>query len=66
MNWMKVSTLVTIPMIMDGSCWCQYNFVQMEDGDQLSKSRVFLDLVIMKRGILCVLDFIMEQIDYWV
>ena len=60
----------------------------MEDGDQLSKSRVgcrygvaqtwtllkrlssssriLLDLVIMKRGILCVLDFITEQIDYWV
>lgn len=51
MNSIKVSTLVTIPMIMDGSCWCRYNFVQMEDGDQLSKSRVWFNLVIMKRGI---------------
>ena len=40
--------------------------MQMEDGDQFSKIRVLLDLVVMKRSILCVLDFIMEQIDYWV
>ena len=66
MNWIKVSTLVTIQMTMDGSCWCQYSLVQMEDGDQFSKIRVLLDLVVMKRSILCVLDFIMEQIDYWV
>ena len=64
--WIEVSTLMVTSMIMDGSCWRQYNLAQMEDGNQFSKSKVLLDVVVMKRSILCVLDFIVELIDYLV